>query len=82
LGARGNRALRNWVAIDGLSDFAVESVEGPALRGWSGLLNPNVDLLLEGHIQILARRDAIGEIVARELQYAEIIAIRTAGIPA
>jgi hypothetical protein len=82
LGARGDRALRNRVAIDGLPDFTIEGIESPALRGWSGLLNPNVDLLLEGHIQILVRRDAIGEIVARELQYAEIIAIRAAGVPA
>jgi hypothetical protein len=82
LGARGNRALRNRVAIDGLPNVTIEGVEGSALRRWSGLLNPNVDLLLKGHVQILVRRDAIGEIVARELQYAEIIAIRTAGIPA
>ena len=55
---------RDRVAIDGLPDFTIEGVESPALRGWSGLLNPNVDLLLKGHIQILARRDAIGKIVA------------------
>ncbi|MGO9771790.1 MAG: hypothetical protein ACLPSW_20045 [Roseiarcus sp.] len=82
LGARGDRALGDWVTIDGLPDLTIEGVESPALRGWSSLLNPNVDLLLKGHIQILVRSDAIGKIVARELQHAEIIAIRTAGIPA
>ena len=81
LGARGNRALRNRVAIDGLSDFAVESVEGWTLGGWSGLLNPNIDLLLKGHIQILARRDAIGKIVTCELQHAKIIAVAVEVFP-
>ena len=82
MGARGNRALRNRIAIDGLADFAVESVEGSALRGWSCLLNPNVDLLLKGQIQILARSDSIGKIVARELQHAEVVAVGATGIPA
>ena len=80
MGARGDRALRNRVAVDGLPDVTIEGVESPALRGRSGLLNPNVDLLLKGHIQILARRDAIGKIVARELQHAEIIAVGATGV--
>jgi hypothetical protein len=80
LGARGDRALGDRVAIDGLPDFTIEGVESAALRGWSSLLNPNIDLLLERHVQILARRDAIGKIVARELQHAEIIAVGTTGV--
>ena len=82
MGARGDRALGDWIAIDGLPDFTIEGVESSPLRGWSSLLNPNVDLLLKGHIQILARSDAIGKIVARELQNAEIIAVGAAGVSA